>query len=123
METPIVVLDEPTTGQDARGFDRVGTIVDELGSAGRTVVAISHDMRFVAERFGRVIVMRAGEVILDGTPADVFGEPNWPALASTFLEPPYPAKLGATLGLGATPTDASFVAALAAKGTSEPATE
>jgi energy-coupling factor transport system ATP-binding protein len=122
METPIVVLDEPTTGQDARGFDRVGTIVDQLGAAGRTVIAISHDMRFVAERFERVIVMRAGEVILDGTPANVFGEANWPALASTFLEPPYPAKLGAQLGLGATPTDAAFVTALAAKGTSESAT-
>ena len=100
METPIVVLDEPTTGQDARGFERIGTIVDELREAGRTVIAISHDMRFVAERFGRVFVMRAGEVILDGTPEDVFGEPNWPALASTFLEPPYAARLGAQLGLG-----------------------
>jgi energy-coupling factor transport system ATP-binding protein len=112
METPIVVLDEPTTGQDARGFERIGTIVDELRQAGKTVIAISHDMRFVAERFGRVIVMRAGEVILDGAPEDVFGEPNWPALASTFLEPPYAARLGAQLGLGSTPTDAAFVAAL-----------
>jgi energy-coupling factor transport system ATP-binding protein len=115
METPIVVLDEPTTGQDARGFDRIGTIVDELHAAGRTVIAISHDMRFVAERFGRVIVMRAGEVILDGPPDEVFGEQNWTALASTFLEPPYPARLGAQLGLGSTPTDAAFVAALAAR--------
>jgi energy-coupling factor transporter ATP-binding protein EcfA2 len=112
METPIVVLDEPTTGQDARGFERIGTIVDELCATGRTVIAISHDMRFVAERFGRVVVMRAGEVILEGTPDHVFGEPNWQALASTFLEPPYPARLGAQLGLGSTPTDAAFVAAL-----------
>ncbi len=112
METPIVVLDEPTTGQDARGFDRIGTVVDELHAAGRTVIAISHDMRFVAERFGRVIVMRAGEVILDGMPVEVFGEPNWPALGSTFLEPTYPARLGAQLGLGSTPTDEAFVRAL-----------
>ena len=115
METPIVVLDEPTTGQDARGFDRIGTIVDGLHDAGRTVIAISHDMRFVAERFGRVIVLRAGEVILDGPPEEVFSEPNWPALASTFLEPPYPARLGAQLGLGSTPTDATFISALAAR--------
>jgi energy-coupling factor transport system ATP-binding protein len=114
METPIVVLDEPTTGQDARGFDRIGAIVDELSAGGRTVIAISHDMRFVAERFARVIVMRAGEIILDGSPSNVFGEPNWPALASTFLEPPYPARLGAKLDLGSTPTDAAFVEALRA---------
>jgi energy-coupling factor transport system ATP-binding protein len=115
MQTPIVVLDEPTTGQDARGFDRVGTIVDDLSAEGRTVIAISHDMRFVAERFARVIVMRAGEVILDGSPETVFGEASWPVLASTYLEPPWPARLGAQLELGSTPTDASFVAALAAR--------
>ena len=56
-------------------------------SAGRTVIAISHDMRFVAETFARVVVMRAGEVALDGPPAEVFAERNWETLASTFLEP------------------------------------
>ena len=37
---------------------------------GRTVIAISHDMRFVAETFARVVVMGAGRVLLDGPPAD-----------------------------------------------------
>ena len=60
MQTPVVVLDEPTTGQDARGFARVAAIVASLAAEGRTVIAISHDMRFVAESFGRVVVMRAG---------------------------------------------------------------
>jgi len=41
------------------------------------VIAISHDMRFVAETFGRVVVMRAGRIVLDGTPADVFAEQSW----------------------------------------------
>ena len=116
METPIVVLDEPTTGQDAAGVARVQAIVAALGIEGRTVVAISHDMRFVAESFERVVVMRAGQVILDGTPAEVFGEPSWPALASTYLEPPLPARVGARLGLGPTPTEAALVGALAAHG-------
>jgi len=114
METPIVVLDEPTTGQDARGVARVQAIVAGLSAEGRTVVAISHDMRFVAESFERVVVMRGGRVILDGTPADVFGESSWPALASTFLEPPLPARVGARLGLGSTPTEQALVEALAA---------
>lgn len=115
MDTPIVVLDEPTTGQDARGIARVQAIVEELAAAGRTVVAISHDMRFVAETFGRVVVMGAGRILLDGTPAEVFGEPAWPTLASTYLEPPLAARVGARLGLGATPTEASLVEALAAR--------
>ncbi|HEY3522370.1 MAG TPA: ABC transporter ATP-binding protein [Candidatus Limnocylindrales bacterium] len=113
METPIVVLDEPTTGQDARGVARVGAIVRSLSQAGRTVIAISHDMRFVAETFERVVVMRSGRIVLDGTPTDVFAEANWDTLASTFLEPPLAARVGARLGLGSTPTEGSLVAALA----------
>jgi len=112
MATPIVVLDEPTTGQDARGIGRIRAIVDGLAADGRTVVAISHDMRFVAESFERVIVMRDGRIVLDGSPGDVFAEPAWPTLASTFLEPPLAARIGARLGLGPTPTDDSLLAAV-----------
>jgi energy-coupling factor transport system ATP-binding protein len=113
MGTPVVVLDEPTTGQDAHGIDRVQAIVAALAESGRTVVAISHDMRFVAESFERVVVLRAGKIVLDGSPADVFAEPAWPILASTYLEPPLAARVGARLGLGATPTEASLIDALA----------
>lgn len=113
MGTPVVVLDEPTTGQDAPGLRRVGQVIADLRSAGRTVIGISHDMRFVAETFERVVVMRAGRVVLDGAPAEVFAEPAWPTLASTFIDPPLPARLGARLGLGSTPTEAAIIEALA----------
>ena len=112
METPVIVLDEPTTGQDARGVERVERIVASLKSAGRTVIAISHDMRFVAESFERVVVMRDGRMVSDGSPAQVFAEPAWPTLASTFLEPPLAARIGARLGLGSTPTETALLAAL-----------
>ena len=115
MRTPVVVLDEPTTGQDLRGIARVREIVGTLAAEGRTVLAISHDMRFVAETFGRVVVMRAGRIVLDGTPAAVFAEPTWPVLASTYLEPPLATRVGARLGLGSTPTEASLVEALDAR--------
>lgn len=114
MRTPVLVLDEPTTGQDARGVERVRAVVESAAAEGRTVVAISHDMRFVAETFERVVVMRAGRVVLDGTPGEVFAEVNREALRSTFLEPPLPATIGHRLGLGSTPTDASLVDALSA---------
>ena len=113
MGTPVVVLDEPTTGQDARGAQRVRDVVDRLSAEGRTVVAISHDMRFVAETFRRVVVMAAGRIVLDGPPEVVFAETAWPTLDSTFLEPPLSARIGAWLGLGSTPTEESLVAALA----------
>ena len=114
MGTPVIVLDEPTTGQDARGLARIQAIVGELAGAGRTVIAITHDMRFAAESFERIVVMRAGRIVLDGSPADVFAEESWPTLASTFLEPPLPARLGARLGVGRTPTEDALVQAIAA---------
>jgi energy-coupling factor transport system ATP-binding protein len=114
-KTPVLVLDEPTTGQDARGVQRIEGIIGKLAGAGKTVIAISHDMRFVADCFERVIVMREGRVILDGSPEQVFGETNWSLLASTYLEPPLPARVGARLGLGSTPTDARLIEQLSAR--------
>lgn len=115
MATPIVVLDEPTTGQDARGVRTVRQVCEALASAGRTVVCVSHDLRFVAESFARVVVMRAGRIALDGGPGDVFAESAWPTLRSTNLEPPYEAVVGTRNGLGSTPTAASVVSALVAR--------
>ena len=116
MGTPVVVLDEPTTGQDARGIARVQQVMANLVGDGRTVIAISHDMAFVAESFARVVVMGGGRVLLDGTPAEVFAKSSWPVLESTYLEPPYTARVGARLGLGSTPTESALLAALSARG-------
>lgn len=116
MGTPVVVLDEPTTGQDLRGMAIVEAVVAAISAVGRTVVAISHDMRFVAERFERVVVMRQGRVVLDGSPAEVFARDRWETLRSTFVEPPLPATLGDRLGLGSTPTDEALVSALKSRG-------
>ena len=112
MRTPILALDEPTTGQDARGVARVRDVVARAFGEGRTVIAISHDMRFVAESFRRVVVMREGCIVLDGAPDVVFGEAAWGELRASYLEPPLPSVAGARLGLGATVTEAAFVAAL-----------
>ena len=112
MRTPVLVLDEPTTGQDARGVERVRALLDSVAREGRTVIAISHDMRFVAESFERVVVMRAGRVILDGTPGEVFGASSWEALRSSFLEPPLAAVVGDRMRLGATPNRANLIAAV-----------
>jgi energy-coupling factor transporter ATP-binding protein EcfA2 len=68
MQTHVVVLDEPTTGQDARGLARLREVVANLAAEGRTVVAISHDRGFIADSFPRVVVLEAGHVIADGSP-------------------------------------------------------
>ncbi len=71
MDTPVLVLDEPTTGQDARGVARVGGIVAAAAGQGRTVIAITHDMSFAAHCFDRAVVLRDGRVVGDGPPAKV----------------------------------------------------
>ncbi|MEA2677209.1 MAG: energy-coupling factor transport system ATP-binding protein [Chloroflexota bacterium] len=90
MEPPLLVLDEPTMGQDRPGVSRIGGIVDAWAAAGRTVIAITHDMQFAARHFGRIVVMRRGEIVLDGTPATIFDAAHDELLASTGLRRPKP---------------------------------
>ncbi|MEA4944382.1 MAG: ABC transporter ATP-binding protein [Propionicimonas sp.] len=96
MGTEIVVLDEPTTGQDARGVELIAGIVESLSAEGRTLIAITHDMDFCAEHFGRVVVMAQGQVQADGDPREVFGCDA--ALELAAVEPPQLFRLARHLG-------------------------
>ena len=116
MEPPILVLDEPTTGQDGPGVERVGSIVDSWQAAGRTVIAITHDMEFAARHFGRVVVMRDGQLVLDGPPGEVFASDQTSLLASTGLVPPPAARIAARLRPFAAPADAAALLRLLAAG-------
>jgi energy-coupling factor transport system ATP-binding protein len=102
----VLVLDEPTTGQDAPGVERVGAVVDAFRDDGRTVVAITHDMEFAAAHFERVVVMRHGRIVADGTPASVFAPGNASLLESTGLRPPVAGRIAARLGLASVPLSA-----------------
>ncbi len=76
MQTPVVVLDEPTPGQDAFGFARLCAIVANLATEGRTVVAITHDRAFIEASFGRVVVLEAGRLVADGPRGNVVQIPR-----------------------------------------------
>jgi energy-coupling factor transport system ATP-binding protein len=69
MRTAVVVLDEPTMGLDTVQVGLVEQVVGRLGAAGRTVVTISHDARFVAGSFERVVRLEGGRVFADGPPS------------------------------------------------------
>ena len=114
IDPAVLVLDEPTTGQDGPGVRRVGAVVDAFAAAGRSVIAITHDMEFAARHFGRIVVMRQGAVALDGPPAMVFAAANAELLASTGLAPPPAARIAARLGLTGVPADAASLLALLA---------
>jgi energy-coupling factor transport system ATP-binding protein len=86
MRTPVLVLDEPTTGQDHRTADRIADVIREVRAAGTTVVAVSHDMALVADIADRIVVLDAGRVVADGLPRAVLSDPA--LAASTRLTPP-----------------------------------
>ena len=71
MEAPILVLDEPTVGQDAAQREAIGAIIEDLRSQGRTVLLISHNLDFCAAHAERVIVMADGKILADGPAEDV----------------------------------------------------
>lgn len=102
MDTPIVIFDEPTTGQDAVNIARIRDVVNALSNQGKTVITISHDIDFCAENFQRVIALRGGKVLLDGSARDVFQEQD--LLATTCVDPPQITRLGAALALPETVT-------------------
>jgi len=97
MDTPVVVLDEPTIAQDRDGVLRLGEVVTSLRQEGRTVITITHDMDFVARYFERVLVFQNGRVLLDGTAPEVFSRAD--ILSAAGLEPPQIAQLSMALGM------------------------
>ncbi|GAB3580071.1 hypothetical protein GCM10027445_49730 [Amycolatopsis endophytica] len=97
MESDAVVIDEPTTGQDPDEARLILECLARYRSAGHTVVIISHDMALVAEYATRVIAMRQGRVLADGTPREVFAQQE--VLRGTNIRPPQAAVLTAALGL------------------------
>lgn len=97
MNTPIVVLDEPTTGQDYATAQELGQVLDALRDEAKTVIAISHDIDFVATHFSRIVVMGQGQVLVDGAPARVFAQAD--LLAGAYVEPPQMTRLARRLGM------------------------
>ena len=95
MDTPIIIFDEPTTGQDAATIARIANVIQVLRERGKTVITITHDIDFCAENFERVIVMAQGKILLDGKANDVFGQED--ILATTYVDPPQLTRLGKRL--------------------------
>ena len=76
MRTEIIVLDEPTTGQDFRESVQIMEIVRKLNENGHTIIFITHDMSLVARYARRVLVLCRGEILADGDVRSVFAAPE-----------------------------------------------
>jgi energy-coupling factor transporter ATP-binding protein EcfA2 len=72
----VLVLDEPTTGQDAHRMAEFLALLGRIREhTGLTVITVTHDMRGLASRASRVVLLGAGRVRLDGPPDRVFARP------------------------------------------------
>ena len=68
----LLILDEPTFGQDRRGAARLMALLDDLNRAGVTLLMITHDMRLMSEWAGRVHVLAEGRIVFSGSPGELF---------------------------------------------------
>lgn len=86
MKPEILVLDEPTTGQDYREGLEIMEMVRRLNENGHTIIFVTHDMELVARYASRVVVLQQGRITMDGPTHEVFYCPD--KLADTNLSPP-----------------------------------
>ena len=103
MQTQVIVLDEPTTGQDYRESAQIMEMVKKLNEKGHTIIFITHDMSLVASYARRAVVLCSGEVIADGNVRSIFSMPE--LLARTYLNPPQVTALAQGLGRHQIPPD------------------
>lgn len=103
MGPHILIADEPTGGLDFATGEKVMEILADLNHQGRTIIVITHDMELAAKYARRIVVLRSGEIWMDGSPREVFGQPE--RLAQTRLYPPQITRLAQSLAEHGFPPD------------------
>lgn len=76
LEPEMILLDEPTAGQDFRHYTEIMDFLKELNRQGVTIVLITHDMHLMLEYTPRAIVFNDGQVICDASAAQVLNNPD-----------------------------------------------
>jgi energy-coupling factor transport system ATP-binding protein len=98
LRPQVIIVDEPTTGQDARQSFEIMDFLKELNeSHGHTIIIITHDMSIVAQYARRVILMSEGKILADDSTAEVFSHPD--ILEQAFLEPPQITQLAQSVSV------------------------
>jgi len=96
MQPSILVLDEPTTGQDFKRAREIMDLAVQLHEQGRTIIVITHDMNLAAEYCDRTVIMAGGQCILDAPTRAAFRSQE--ALHTSSLRPPQITQFGQALG-------------------------
>ena len=82
MHPEVMLFDEPTSALDPEMVGEVLEVMRKLADDGMTMVVVTHEMGFAREVANRVLFMDAGEVIEQGTPEELFGNPQNPRTQS-----------------------------------------
>ena len=80
MEPEVMLFDEPTSALDPEMVGEVLDVIKGLVETGMTCVIVTHEMRFAEEVSDRVLFIADGNVLEDGTPEQVFHNPQHPRL-------------------------------------------
>ncbi|SHJ37308.1 amino acid ABC transporter ATP-binding protein, PAAT family [Clostridium amylolyticum] len=78
MEPEVMLFDEPTSALDPEMVGEVLNVMKELAAEGMTMVVVTHEMGFAKEVADRVIFMDEGKIIEEGTPQEIFSNPQNP---------------------------------------------
>lgn len=76
MEPDVMLFDEPTSALDPEMVGEVLDVMKELASEGMTMVVVTHEMGFAREVGDRVIFMADGKIVEEGTPEQIFNNPQ-----------------------------------------------
>ena len=80
MEPEVMLFDEPTSALDPEMVGEVLDVMKELAKAGMTMVVVTHEMGFAREVADRVMFMADGKLVEEGTPEQIFENPQSPRL-------------------------------------------
>jgi energy-coupling factor transport system ATP-binding protein len=67
----VVVLDEPTIGQDYEQKEKLRQFIVQLNAQGKTVIVVTHDVEFVADCAPRIVLMAEGKIVADGDAKEI----------------------------------------------------
>ncbi len=91
----ILILDEPTTGQDLRGGHEILSTCQKLNEQGKTIIVITHNMELVAEYCKRVYLLYEGQILSEGPVDSVFMSVD--TLRQSYITPPQITRLAALI--------------------------
>lgn len=82
LNPEIIILDEPTAGQDFYHYNEIMSFLIELNRQGKTIIMITHDMHLLSEYSSRTVVLSKGQVVADTTPVLILNDKKICEIAS-----------------------------------------